>query len=395
MLDLLYRVVLLGILAFSLIVSYFVSQTRKKDPNIVNHLIKVLFDTLSIIAGALIACQYLKVNRQQIGIVMILVSIIIYLQIIIEVIAEPIKRNKIFLGLLLIFPLISSVYATGQLQTVVNTQEENQKKSSTKDYYVQTTENRNLRVRQQSNNQLTLSKDGTNKYNDFVTISGKTTPGVYVYCENPTDESEIFLTKANNLGKFSAIVPQKKLKNSVNFQLYVNGISILNDNTVKKDKNAKATEKLNVNSIPQKKALSDGSYNVDKDIKAGEYFLLSDGTGQINWQNGGQNSKSFDQSLYVKLAQDDSIALLNATLIPVQKDVGFGSSDTDNGMLKVGQDMAAGSYQVKATDDYSIAKVYSKPISSEPEEGTVLDSTSLELKNSQYVYLMNTRLMKE
>src|SRR5699024_6293590 len=104
---------------------YFVSQTRKKDPNIVNHLIKVLFDTLSIIAGALIACQYLKVNRRQIGMIMILVSIIICLQIIIEVIAEPIKRNKIFLGLLLIFPLISSVYATGQLDTVVTTQEKN------------------------------------------------------------------------------------------------------------------------------------------------------------------------------------------------------------------------------------------------------------------------------
>src|SRR5699024_10166557 len=106
-------------------------------------------------------------------------------------------------------------------------------------------------------------------------------------------------------------------------------------------------------------------------------------------------SKSFDESLYVKLAKGDSITLSNATLIPVPKDVSFSSSDTDNGMLKVGQDMAAGSYQVKATDDYSIAKVYSKPISSKPEEGTVLDSTNLELKNSQYVYLMNTKLIKE
>ena len=390
-----YRLLLLGILAFSLGVSYFVNQVRQKAPTILNHVIKIIFDTLSIISGTLIACQYLKVGRQQLGLVMILVSLLIVLQIIVEIVREPIKLNKFLLGILLIFPLFSSIYATSQFQAATSSHEKRTEKRAKRENYVKTTENQNLRVRQQINNQLALLTEVTKKYADFVLVGGTTTPGIYVYAENATDDSQVFLVKANNMGKFTAIVPQAKLKNAANLKIYVNGISILNDDTVNKEQHAVADENLNLQKISQEKNISDGFYHVGSDVKAGEYFLLSDGNGQISWSNGEQNSRSFDQSLYVKLAKDDLITIYNATLIPAVHNASFSSNEISNGMLKVGNDLAEGRYELKATADYAVAKIYDKPITSRLDEGQVLDSSSFELKRGQYVYLLNTKLIRK
>lgn len=389
----LYRLILAVAFLASLLISYAVNQIRKKNPNIINHLIKLLFDAISIISGALIASLFLKADEQQVGMIMTLILVIICLEIIIEMINEPIKRNKIVLGLLLIFPIGSAVYATDQFQSMSVTKEKDTAKAEAKEDYVKTTQDRNLSLRQQENNNISLSEDATNNYEDRILVSGKTTPGIYVYGENPTDKTAAFMVKASNTGRFSVMIPKDKLKKTVKLELYVNHISLLNDNTIKREASSSPDKVLNIANLPTKKIYKGDNYQVGKDIGAGEYILLSDGTGQVEWSSG--NSKSFDKSMYVTLSNGDDVNVSNATIIMVPKNTGFMSNEIDNGMLKVGNDIAPGRYQVKSTSKYSTAKVYKKPISNKLDEGKNIISKEIDLKSSQYVYLMNTQLIKK
>lgn len=394
MLSLIYWAIWAGMFVVGIVMSYFVRKRREKEANIVNHTLKIACDSLTIISGTLIASYFLKVDEQQLGMISVLLSFIICLQIVLEVIGEPIKKYKAILATLLIFPLGGVFYGTLQFQNNVAAGESEKTTTETNSNYVNLVQDRDMSVREQDENKLQVSQEETNFYGNFFSLNGRTDSDIYVYGEDPLDNTPLFLTKANDEGYFSVAISRKDIPDLSTIDLYVNHVSILADDTVYKDKAAKPDSQLDIKEVDEKKSLDAGSYTVGTDCKAGQYILLSKGTGQINWLNDSTNSKSFDNSLYVKLANGDVIELQNAQMIPVTEHTAFVPDTTENGMLKVGTDIESGRYQIKASNDYAIAKKYNGSISNRPNEDTIIDSQEVELKDDEYVYLMNTQLIK-
>lgn len=383
-----------GVFVIGMFLTYLVCKRREKEANIVNHVLKIVCDSLTIISGTLIASYFLKADEQQFGMILVLLSFIICLQIVFEVIGEPIRKYKITMAILLIFPLSGVFYGTLQFQNNVEAGENQKDTSGATNNYVSLVQNRDMSVREQEGNEIQLSKEDINFYGDFFSLKGKIDSDTYIYGENPSDNTPLFLTKADDQGYFSTAIPRNDVADLSRIDLYVNHISISADDTVYKDKATKPDSQLNIKEIDEKQALSSGSYTVGTDCKAGEYILLAKDTGQINWLNDSSNSKSFDNSLYVKLSENDVIEIQGAEMFPVTKHTAFVPNKVDNGMLKVGTDIESGRYQIKATNDYAIAKKYKDSISNKLEEDSVIDSQEVELKDNEYIYLMNTQLIK-
>lgn len=389
------RVSLIVIFLISMGVELIIHRVRKKEPNLLNHIAKIIFDAITIVAGTLIAGIFLQVKEQPMKMIMILVAVIICFQIIIEIVNEPIKANKFVLSLLIILPILGVYYSNNQFKAIYNSEQLNLEKTENHGNYVDTTHKRKFNVRSQQENKLEVNQQAIKNYDKFFLISGKTTPNVYIYGENAITHRRLFLVKVNNTGKFTINLDKAQLAGSFKINLFVNNITLQNKGTVEKQNSASPDMMINLSDLSKQRSFNSGTYRVGKDLNAGDYVLLSNRTGSIQWLNGDNIIKPFNKNLYVSLKQNDTINVKNATLLEVSSETGMVNGLTTNGMLKVGTDILPGKYHLKATNAENIAKIYQEPFNSNTSVTESVSSGEVMLKTNDYIYVMNNRLIKQ
>lgn len=389
------RISLIVIFLISIGVGLAIHKTRKRNPTILNHISKIIFDAIAIISGALIGGLFLRVKEQQMGMIMILITVIIFFQIVIEIVNEPIKTNKIILSLLLILPVVGIYYGNSQFKVIYNSEQTILKKSEDSGDYINTTYKRKFNLRSQRGNKLSNKQQKILKYDDFLLINGKSTPNIYVYGEDASTHKKLFLTKTNNVGNFTVKLDKKKIANNYKINVFVNNIALQNKQKVVKGASAIPDRVLSLNNLSEQGILTEGVHQVGDDLDAGNYVLLSEDTGSIQWLNGDNIERAFDKNLYIKFHQNDMIKVNNAKLLKITSGMNFANGDATNGMLKVGTDILPGKYQLKSTDNYSIAKLYSKPFENNSQEGELVITEHVTLQPGDYIYVMNTKLIKK
>lgn len=171
--------------------------------------------------------------------------------------------------------------------------------------------------------------------------------------------------------------------------------------------NNKQTEQSKENSTPEyKEVYKSGFYEVGKDLPAGEYLVLRDKlnkeveTSVAVTKDSKKEDEIFDESvmgnIYVTLENGQYIEVKNGDIYPVDK---APSNTPENkvykdGMYKVGKDIKAGTYDVKAikdngSDDGSIeiTKDSSHSDKSVISKKEFKDTEKVTLKDGEYIIL--------
>lgn len=388
------RIDLIIIFLISLGIGLIIHRIRKKNPTILNHIIKIIFDAVTTVSGVLIVGGFLQVKDQQMDMMMVLIAIIICFQIIIETVNEPIKLNKIILTFLLVFPIIGIYYANMQYKSIYNAEQISLKKNQAHSDYVDTTHKRNFILWDQQNNNLKINQEKTIKVDDFILIHGNSTPNIYIYGENAITHKQLFLVKTNNVGNFTVKLDKKQLAGSFKINLFVNHIALQDKRTVVKESSASVDKVLDISGLPTQTSISDGTYVIGTDLAPGNYVILSNKIGSIQWLSGDNVIKSFAKNLYIDLKQNDVIRIQNAELLKISPEINMVNGAAINGMLKVGTDILPGKYQLEATDSVNDAKVYSTPLGSHTSTGKSV-TESVTLQKNDYIYITNNKLVKK
>lgn len=176
--------------------------------------------------------------------------------------------------------------------------------------------------------------------------------------------------------------------------------------------NNKQTEQSKENSTPEyKEVYKSGFYEVGKDLPAGEYLVLRDKlnkeveTSVAVTKDSKKEDEIFDESvmgnIYVTLENGQYIEVKNGDIYPVDK---APSNTPENkvykdGMYKVGKDIKAGTYDVKAiknngSDDGSIeiTKDSSHSDKSVISKKEFKDTEKVTLKDGEYIILDDTEI---
>lgn len=155
------------------------------------------------------------------------------------------------------------------------------------------------------------------------------------------------------------------------------------------------TEQSKENNTPEYKEMyKAGFYEVGKDLPAGEYLIIRDKltkdvkTSVIVTKDSEKEDEIFDESVmgnvYVTLENGQYIEVKNGNIYPVDKAPSNTPEDKvyKDGMYKVGKDIEAGTYDVKAlTDDASIE------ISKDSTHSDKSIITKKEFKNTEKITL--------
>ncbi|MFR7590267.1 MAG: hypothetical protein ACLUVC_02395 [Longibaculum sp.] len=153
-----------------------------------------------------------------------------------------------------------------------------------------------------------------------------------------------------------------------------------------------------------------GTYQVGKDIEAGNYVLFADTLGQLNSEFSVRKTE-FDEgeveiwetgfiNYYIKLLKGDFIELDHCYLYNIEE-APTPYLDNVAGSFKVGRDIEAGNYIVKPAGENTYFSVYEE-LSSDKERNTVITNgidfstnKKVKLKKGQCILTQNCTLEKQ
>lgn len=196
-----------------------------------------------------------------------------------------------------------------------------------------------------------------------------------------------------------------------------------NEKEISSEKISSKDKKLEQN------AIGVGSYEVGKEISAGEYLVDIDDYGfvEVYREKTEEELKTSDDiwqvlfnatlqekgNLYVEVKDGENIEVIGAKLYPIDKAptiVSENKSLSNNGMYKVGRDIPEGTYEISPTtsnedvldsinsnEPKSMVDIYktARYIASEDLKSIPIDkTTTLQLSDGEFLYLKNVEISK-
>lgn len=177
--------------------------------------------------------------------------------------------------------------------------------------------------------------------------------------------------------------------------------------TVSTQNNNQTTQSSNNNNSEYKEVYKAGFYQVGKDLPAGEYLVVGNKitkqaeTSVAVTKDSKKEDEIFDESVmgnvYVTLEKGQYVEVENGDMYPVEQAPSNTPQDKvyKDGMYKVGKDIKAGTYDVKALKDDASVEVYkdsSHKKSSLVSEKEFKNTEKVTLKDGQYVLLEDAQI---
>lgn len=142
-----------------------------------------------------------------------------------------------------------------------------------------------------------------------------------------------------------------------------------------------------------------GSYKVGEEVIAGEYVVISTGeksSYEILKDDMSIANDTVDNQAYITLAKEQTVKLSKAKMCKIDKAPVFKSDDGvyKQGMYKVGRDLSAGEYVLKADGSayYAVLSSSNGSIDSVVESSSFYGEVKISLKTGQYIKLIDATM---